>query len=88
MSKYDPLWEHIKKLNKEEIKLNFEDIKKVLSFDIDHSFLNFKKELEKFGFEVGKISLKDKTVIFKKLSKWYFTYIIKERLCLSFWINI
>jgi len=69
MSKYDPLWEHIKKLNKEEIKLNFEDIKKVLSFDIDHSFLNFKKELEKFGFEVGKISLKDKTVIFKKLSK-------------------
>ena len=69
MSKYDPLWEHIKKLNKEEIKLNFEDIKKVLSFDIDHSFLNFKKELKKLGFEVGKISLKDKTVIFKKLSK-------------------
>lgn len=68
MSKYDPLWEHIKKINREEVKLSFTDIKEELNFDIDHSFLNYKKELEKFGFKVGKISLKEKTVIFIKLN--------------------
>lgn len=33
---------------------------------IDHSFLNYKKELQNYGFKVGKISLKEQTVTFGK----------------------
>lgn len=49
------------------MKLSFDEIREILGLDIDHSFLNFKKELIPFGFQVGKISLKEKTVIFKKI---------------------
>jgi hypothetical protein len=38
-----------------------------LGFEIDHSFLNYKKELTEYGYQVGKISLKGKTVIFNKI---------------------
>jgi len=34
---------------------------------IDHSFLNCKKELLNYGYKVGKISLKGKTVDFEKV---------------------
>ena len=47
--------------------IKFEEVKDVLGFDIDHSFLTYKKELTPFGWQVGKISLKEKTVIFNKL---------------------
>ena len=33
---------------------------------IDHSFLNFKKELTDYGYRVGKISMKEKSVSFEK----------------------
>lgn len=66
MSKYKLLWEYIKKENKDEIKLSFEDIKSILGFPIDHSFLNYKKELVEYGYRVDEISLKEKFVIFKK----------------------
>lgn len=39
---------------------------KILGFDIDHSFLTYKKEAEEFGYEVGKISMKGKPVIFNR----------------------
>lgn len=67
MSKYNSVWEYVKKSGLEELKLTFEDVKKILGFEIDHSFLNFKKELKSYGYEVKKISLKDKTIIFSKL---------------------
>lgn len=38
----------------------------ILGFPIDHSFLNYKKELLAYGYTVGKISLKDQTVKFEK----------------------
>ena len=66
MSKYKLLWEYIKKENKDELKLSFEYIKNILGFPIDHSFLNYKKELVEYGYRVDKISLKEKFVIFKK----------------------
>ena len=34
---------------------------------INHSFLTYKKEAKEFGYEVGKISMKEKTVIFNKI---------------------
>lgn len=67
MSKYNPLWEFVQKEEKSQMKLSFDDIREILGMEIDHSFLNCKKELTQFGYQVGKISLKEKTVIFKKI---------------------
>jgi hypothetical protein len=67
MSKFNKLWEYINNSKQEAIKLSFEDIKDVLGFDIDHSFLTYKKELKNYGYEVQKISLKEKTVLFNRI---------------------
>jgi len=64
MSKYEPLWEYVAK-NKTEV-LSFQDIQNILGFEIDHSFLTFKKELTAYGYEVKKISMKEKCVFFGK----------------------
>ena len=69
MIKYTPLWEHIRDNCIDRIKLSFADIESVLGFPIDHSFLNFKKELDGYGYSVVKISLKEKSVLFDKLSQ-------------------
>jgi predicted kinase len=66
MSKYDPLWQYIQKNNQENIVLSFDDIRNILGFKIDHSFLNYKKELKDFGYQVTKISLKEKKINFIK----------------------
>jgi len=69
MSKYEPLWKYLKENNKDHYKLSHEEIKNILDFDIDHSFLTYKKELKEYGYEVGKISMKEKNVIFNKIYK-------------------
>ena len=66
MSKYNPLWQFVQKKGRSQIKLTFAEIHKITGIEIDHSFLNYKKELTRYGYQVGKISLKDKTVIFNK----------------------
>lgn len=66
MSKYEKLWEYIKTSDKEIVKLSFEEIKDILGFKLDHSFLNYKKELLTYNYTVDKISLKEKYIIFKK----------------------
>lgn len=66
MSKYDALWKHIAALGEDSLKLTFAQIGEIAGIPIDHSFLRFKKELLEYGYEVGKISLKEETVIFKK----------------------
>ncbi len=67
MSKYEPLWNYIKENNKDSYKLTYEEIENILGFPIDHSFLTYKKELISYGYEVAKISMKDKTVLFNKI---------------------
>ena len=67
MSKYDKLWNYIKENDKEEYILSYEDVKDILGFDIDHFFLTYKKELKEYGYEVGKISLKNNNITFKKI---------------------
>ncbi|HBF6129939.1 TPA: hypothetical protein MJF65_001746, partial [Clostridioides difficile] len=62
MSKYSSLWEYVKKNNSQSFKLTFEEIKDIAGIEIDHSFLKYKKELNEYGYQVGKISLKEKTV--------------------------
>lgn len=66
MSKYKVLWEYIKNNNKDNYELSFEEIKKILSFDIDHSFLTYKKELKEYGYIVSKISMKEKKIYINK----------------------
>ncbi|MDR0748080.1 MAG: hypothetical protein LBF62_00735 [Tannerellaceae bacterium] len=67
MSKYESLWQHLQNDGSETIRLTFEEIKAIIGFDIDHSFLNYKKETKEYGYEDGKISLKEKYVTFKKI---------------------
>lgn len=69
MSKYDPLWAYLKNQNKPEFCLAFSEIKDILGFEIDHSFLTYKKEAAAYGYTVGKISLKNKTVEIKAINK-------------------
>lgn len=64
MSKYMPLWEAVSKHGEDSFQLTFAEIEQILGFPIDHSFLNFKKELVAYGWKVGKISLKAQTVLF------------------------
>jgi hypothetical protein len=67
MSKYDVLWKYVQKNGGRSIKLSFAEIKDITKIGIDHSFLNYKKELIQYGYQVGKISLKGKTVLFNKI---------------------
>lgn len=71
MSKYNDLWIYIdlifKQKSKEKIELSFNQIKDAIGFEIDHSFLNYKKELLDYGYKVEKIKLKDKKIVFSKL---------------------
>ncbi len=66
MSKYDPLWAYIQKDGRPSLKLTFEQIQRITGHPIDHSFLKYKKELANFGYQVGKISMKEQTVLFNK----------------------
>ena len=66
MSKYEQLWKHIQQNGNNKNSLSFSEIKDILGFEIDHSFLNYKKELLQYGYEIEKISLKGKTIQFKK----------------------
>ena len=67
MSKYEPVWQYLKTNKNDLIVLSFEEIKNILGFKIDHSFLNYKKESEAYGYKVNKISLKENKVEFIKL---------------------
>lgn len=69
MSKYETLWKYIKDNDKEKYSLSYEEIKNILGFDIDHSFLTYKKELKEYGYVVSKISMKEKVVKFTKIKE-------------------
>lgn len=54
----------MKRSEEADIILTFDEILEITGLPIDHSFLNSKKELLAYGYEVKKISLKMKTVRF------------------------
>ena len=66
MSQYDALWAYVQKDGSPTLKLTFEQIQEIAGIPIDHSFLKYKKELTDYGYQVGKISMKEQTVIFKR----------------------
>lgn len=67
MSKYNALWEYVQKQGKQSLKLTFEEIGDIAGIPIDHAFLTYKKELVEYGYQVGKISMKEQTVVFHKM---------------------
>lgn len=67
MSKYKLLWEYIKNNNRDNYELSFDEIKRIIGFDIDHSFLTYKRELSEYGYVVSKISMKDKKIFIDKV---------------------
>lgn len=67
MSKYEPLWNYLKENNNENYILTYKQVRNILGFDIDHSFLTYKKESKKYEYEVSKVSMKEKTIIFNKI---------------------
>lgn len=69
MSKYISLWEYVCKNGSQSFKLTFDEIKEIAGIPIDHSFLNYKKELVGYGYQVGKISIKEQTVVFNKIEE-------------------
>lgn len=66
MSKYEPLWHHLEKDDREHFRMTFDEIAAVLGFPIDHSFLNAKKEAKAFGYAVGKYRSKNNLLFSKK----------------------
>lgn len=67
MSKYDALWSYVSEKGINAFSMTFDEIESVCGLPIDHSFLSFKKELEAYGYCVGKISMKNRTVAFVRL---------------------
>ena len=70
MSKYEPLWDWVGRQAAKNLTLTFAELQQILGFPIDHSFLNYKKELLAYGYRVGKISMKKQTVDFQKASNF------------------
>lgn len=66
MSKYDPLWKYVRERGESRLCLTFGQIGAIAGTPLDHSFLNYKKELLEYCFEVAKISIKSQTVLFMK----------------------
>ncbi len=68
MGKYDKLWEHVQQTGAPQLTLTLDEAGQIAGVPIDHSFLQYKKELPAYGYVVVKISLKHVTVQFRKLS--------------------
>lgn len=67
MSKYEKLWRWISGNGEEKFKLTYTQIEELAGVPIDHSFLKFKSELLDYGYQIGKISMKEETVAFVKV---------------------
>lgn len=67
MSKYDAFRRYLQTSGQTQLTLTFDEIAALAGTALDHSFLTCKKELPAYGYAVGKISMKQQTVIFHKL---------------------
>ena len=68
MSKFNNLWKKIGQDGRILFTLSFAEIESMAGLPIDHSFLNAKKELLVYGYQVKKISLKEQTVTFEQIN--------------------
>ncbi len=54
MSKFTPLWEYVAGQQGSKLLLSFGQVEEICGLPIDHSFLNCKKELLAYGWQVNK----------------------------------
>lgn len=66
MSKYEKLWKYVADRNEDSFVMSFAQLEEITGFPVDHSFLTYKKELNEYGFKVGRISMKAQTVAFER----------------------
>lgn len=66
VDKYGKLWDYVAAQDRDVLELTFDRIGEVSGAPLDHSFLNAKKNLVPYGFEVERIFMKQKLVRFKK----------------------
>lgn len=69
MNKYNQLWKWIQENGEDRLELSFAEIERIAGVPIDHSFLKYKKELQEYGYQVGKISMKAETVAFERIER-------------------
>lgn len=67
MSKYDPLWNWIREHGTDSFSLTYDEIESIAGLPLDHAFLNYKKELLQYGYQVRRISMKQRKVFFEKV---------------------
>ncbi len=65
--KFSALWAYVGSQSGEFVSLSFAEIEKIAGMPIDHSFLTYKKNLERFGWKVAKIAMKCGNVTFEKI---------------------
>jgi hypothetical protein len=56
MSKYEPLWKYLQADGSQTLNFTFDKIKTVLGFEIDHSFLTYKKEAGQSAIKLAKFA--------------------------------
>ena len=66
-SKYAALWAWIQENGTYYFRLTYAEMERICGLPIDHSFLTYKKELLEYGYQVEKISMKERNVAFRKL---------------------
>lgn len=49
MSKYNALWDYVRSQSAPLLTLSFDEIQPIAGIPIDHSFLQYKKELTTYG---------------------------------------
>lgn len=67
MSKYGKLWCYVQQTGEQRLTLALDEAGRIAGVPVDHSFLRYKKEPLAYGYQVGKISLKNGTVSFERL---------------------
>lgn len=50
MSKYNALWDYVRSQSAPQLTLSFDEIQQIAGIPIDHSFLQYKKELAAYGW--------------------------------------
>lgn len=69
MSKYDLLWKYVSQQDTPSFSLTFAEMERISGVPLDHSFLTCKRELIAYGYQVGKISMKQQKVEFRRLEE-------------------
>lgn len=62
MSKYNQLWKCIADSGQDQLMTPFSEVERVTGVPLDHSFLQYKKELLDYGYQVDHIYLKKQQI--------------------------